>query len=201
MEQGIAGRRLPTTDSRRTELRDAKMWRRETERQRRTGTRTSRCPCTLCMFGKPLLRTTQAKHLRDYGRHPAKRLQEEVNSLAPLNHKPSMHSQNIDCIPEWSSQPPCLPQRTHGSWQHRQPMCGDMEYEMWEQACGCCVQLLSGMLDVKSLCIFGAGRGERQLGRGMGKCLRQNGPNIPNGLEKSARLHGGSWRPTGEGRF
>jgi hypothetical protein len=80
MEQGIRGGRLPTSHTRRIELRDAKMWRRETERQARTGARTSRCPCTLCLFGKPLVRTTQAKHLRDYGRHPMKRLQEEVSS-------------------------------------------------------------------------------------------------------------------------
>ena len=72
--------RLPTTDSRRMQLRDEKMWRRESERQMRTGDRTSRCPCTLCLYGRPLLRTTQAKHLRDYGRHPMRRLQEEVQS-------------------------------------------------------------------------------------------------------------------------
>ena len=72
--------RLPTSNRRRMELRDAKMWRRETERQLRTGARTSRCPCRLCLFGRPLLRSTQAKHLRDYGRHPMKRLPEEVHS-------------------------------------------------------------------------------------------------------------------------
>ena len=78
MEPGRVVARLRTADARRIELRDAKMWRRETERQQRTGSRTSRCPCTLCLFGKPLLRSTQAKHLRDYGRHPLRRLQEEV---------------------------------------------------------------------------------------------------------------------------
>ena len=72
--------RLPTSHSRRIELRDAKMWRRETQRLLASGNRTSRCPCTLCLFGRPLLRATQAKHLRDYGRHPAKRLQSEVKS-------------------------------------------------------------------------------------------------------------------------
>jgi len=56
-------------------MRDAKMWRRETERALRTGQSRSRCPCTLCLFGRPLLRTTQATHLRDFGRHPRKRLQ------------------------------------------------------------------------------------------------------------------------------
>jgi hypothetical protein len=80
MEEGIGGGRLPISHTRRIELRDAKMWRRETERHARTGARTSRCPCTLCLYGKPLLRTTQAKHVRDYGRHPMKRLQEEVSS-------------------------------------------------------------------------------------------------------------------------
>lgn len=80
MPEGNAGGRLPTTHARRIQLRDAKMWRRETDRQLGTGSRTSRCPCTLCMFGRPLLRATQAKHLRDYGRHPARRLQEEVKS-------------------------------------------------------------------------------------------------------------------------
>jgi hypothetical protein len=79
-EQDTGEGRLPTSHTRRIELRDAKMWRRETERQARTGARTSKCPCTLCLFGRPLLRTTQAKHLRDYGRHPMKRLPEEVGS-------------------------------------------------------------------------------------------------------------------------
>ena len=83
MEQGSADGRLPTTHAARIENRDAKMWRRETERQARTGNRTSRCPCTLCLFGRPLLRTTQARHLRDYGRHPLRRLQEEVRFLQP----------------------------------------------------------------------------------------------------------------------
>lgn len=98
MEERNGHGRLPTTNARRIELRDAKMWRRETERQMRTGSTTSRCPCTLCLFGRPLLRTTQAKHVRDYGRHPMKRLQEEVSyeigvglglilRLFPLNRK------------------------------------------------------------------------------------------------------------------
>ena len=82
MEVGGEEGRLPTSHPRRIAMRDAKMWRRETEREIRTGSRTSRCPCTLCMFGRPLLRSTQAKHLRDYGRHPLKRLQEEVSCLA-----------------------------------------------------------------------------------------------------------------------
>ena len=79
MEERNAHGRLLTTSARRIEIRDAKMWRRETERQMRTGIATSRCPCTLCLFGRPLLRTTQAKHVRDYGRHPMRRLQEEVS--------------------------------------------------------------------------------------------------------------------------
>jgi hypothetical protein len=81
MEHCSRGERMPTTNARRIELRDAKMWRRETERQLRLGDHKSRCPCTLCLFGRPLLRSTQAKHLRDYGWHPMKRLQDEVNSL------------------------------------------------------------------------------------------------------------------------
>ena len=95
MDQGNGVRRLPTSDARRTELRDAKMWRRETERQVRTGNRSSRCPCTLCLFGKPLLRATQAKHIRDYGRHPAKRLQEEVNSSARTTPPP--YAVHVQC--------------------------------------------------------------------------------------------------------
>ena len=79
MQERNAHGRPPTTNTRRIERRDAKMWRRETERLLRTGRPTSRCPCTLCLFGKPLLRTTQAKHVRDYGRYPMKRLQEEVS--------------------------------------------------------------------------------------------------------------------------
>lgn len=78
--------RLPTTNALRMEMRDAKMWRRETERQFRTGSCTNRCPCTLCLFGRPLLRTTQAKHIRDYGRHPKRRLQEDVSSM--VHHGP-----------------------------------------------------------------------------------------------------------------
>lgn len=81
MEERNEHGRLPTTNALRMETRDAKMWRRETERQSRTGSRTSRCPCTLCLFGRPLLRTTQAKHIRDYGRHPMRRLQEDVSSM------------------------------------------------------------------------------------------------------------------------
>lgn len=81
MQQDDVAGRLPTSHPRRIELRDIKMWRRESERQLRSGSRTSRCPCTLCLFGRPLLRTTQAKHLRDYGRHPVKRLQEEVKHI------------------------------------------------------------------------------------------------------------------------
>lgn len=73
----------PTTNGRRIELRDAKMWRRESERKARSGQRRSRCPCSLCLFGEPLLRTTHALHLRDYGRHPLKRLQPEVSSKMP----------------------------------------------------------------------------------------------------------------------
>ena len=73
-------RRLPTTDVRRIKLRDAKMWRRETERALRTGQSRSRCPCTLCLFGKPLLRRTHAIHLREFGRHPKKRLQPQAIS-------------------------------------------------------------------------------------------------------------------------
>ena len=81
MSEASCGEGLPTTHARRIELRDAKMWRRETERAMRTGQSKSRCPCMLCLFGKPLLRTTHALHLRDYGRHPLKRLQPHVISL------------------------------------------------------------------------------------------------------------------------
>ena len=79
MERGGHNGRLPTTHPRRIQMRDVKMWHRERVQQERTGDRTSRCPCTLCLFGRPLLRSTQAKHLRDYGRHPKKRLPLEVN--------------------------------------------------------------------------------------------------------------------------
>ena len=77
--------RLPTTDARRIARRDAKMWLRETERQQRTRQARSRCPCSLCLFGRPLLRTTHAKHLRDFGRHPQKRLQPEVRDGTTLS--------------------------------------------------------------------------------------------------------------------
>ena len=76
---------LPTTDARRVQLRDAKMWRRETERQIRTGEARSRCPCSLCLFGRPLLRSTHGIHLRDFGRHPMRRLQPQVTDLASLS--------------------------------------------------------------------------------------------------------------------
>lgn len=80
MDRGIAEGRPPTTNALRIQLRDAKMWRRETELLQQTGQSRSRCPCTLCLFGRPLLRTTHAKHLRDYGRHPLRRLQPQVHS-------------------------------------------------------------------------------------------------------------------------
>lgn len=95
MEQRRGEGRLGTSDAHRIELRDAKMWRRETERHMRTGSRTTRCPCTLCLFGRPLLRSTQAKHLRDYGRHPRRRLQEEVSHI--LRHAQSIWQQT-QCI-------------------------------------------------------------------------------------------------------
>lgn len=91
MDGGNGHGRLPTTHATRIENRDAKMWRRETQRELRTGSRTSRCPCTLCLFGRPLLRTTQAKHLRDYGRHPMRRMQEEVSCM------PQTGSRNFLC--------------------------------------------------------------------------------------------------------
>ena len=72
--------RLPTTHPLRIQMRDAKMWRRETQQERRTGQSKSRCPCSLCLFGKPLLRSTHAIHLRDFGRHPRKRLQPQVSA-------------------------------------------------------------------------------------------------------------------------
>lgn len=79
MPHGSATEGLPTTHPLRIQMRDAKMWRRETQILRRTGQSTSRCPCTLCLFGKPLLRSTHAIHLRDFGRHPRKRLQPQVS--------------------------------------------------------------------------------------------------------------------------
>ena len=78
MARGGNVRRLPTTHPERLKRRDAKMWRRESERAGGLLDSKSRCPCTLCPFGRPLLRTTQARHLRDYGRHPTRRLQMEV---------------------------------------------------------------------------------------------------------------------------
>lgn len=73
-------RGLLTTHPLRIEMRDAKMWRRESVREWRTGETRSRCPCALCLFGKPLLRSTHAIHLRDFGRHPKKRLQPQVST-------------------------------------------------------------------------------------------------------------------------
>lgn len=70
--------RTPTTDEERIKMRDAKMWLRESIRDGVQGNSRSRCPCSLCLFGRPLLRATQAKHLQDYGRHPLKRLQPQV---------------------------------------------------------------------------------------------------------------------------
>jgi hypothetical protein len=112
MDEGRGHDRLPTTNAMRIERRDAKMWRRETERELRTGSRTSKCPCTLCLFGRPLLRTTQAKHVRDYGRHPARRLQEEVSSKlgARLSHF-------LRCtIQQLSKSHGCLGNRTSRMW-------------------------------------------------------------------------------------
>ena len=74
-------RRLPTTHALRLKKRDGKMWRRETERAGGLWHIKSRCPCRLCPFGRPLLRTTQARHLRDYGRHPSRRLQYQVHPI------------------------------------------------------------------------------------------------------------------------
>ena len=85
---------LPTSHPRRIEMRDAKMWRRETERELRTGQTRSRCPCSLCLFGKPLLRRTHAIHLRDFGRHPQKRLQPQVLIVMfDLNDKQNVQNQ------------------------------------------------------------------------------------------------------------
>ena len=85
MPRGDVQEDLPTTHVRRVELRDAKMWRRESERQLRTGESRSRCPCTLCLFGRPLLRRTHATHLRDFGRHPMRRLQPQVRQYDVLS--------------------------------------------------------------------------------------------------------------------
>ena len=83
MAGGGLGGVLPTTHVRRIELRDAKMWRRETEREARTGILRTKCPCSLCLFGKPMLRKTHAVHLRDFGRHPQRRLQPPVSTALP----------------------------------------------------------------------------------------------------------------------
>ena len=72
MDPGGNVRRLPTTHAMRMRKRDNKMWRRETERAGGLRDIKSKCPCRLCLFGRPLLRTTQARHLRDYGRHPSR---------------------------------------------------------------------------------------------------------------------------------
>ena len=81
MPRGTMDGRLPTTHARRIQLRDAKMWRRESDRPGASSSSKSNCPCSLCLFGRPLLRSTQARHLRDYGRHPIKRLQPQVSSI------------------------------------------------------------------------------------------------------------------------
>ena len=92
---------LPTTHPRRMEMRDAKMWRREAEKEARTGQTRSRCPCSLCLFGRPMLRSTHAVHLQQYGRHPMKRLQPQVSDRA----RPScckivrlVHEQSRSCL-------------------------------------------------------------------------------------------------------
>lgn len=73
--------KLPTTHASIIERRDAKMWRRESKRLGKSISSKSKCPCTLCLFGRPFLTSTQVKHLRDYGQHPLKRLQIEVNFI------------------------------------------------------------------------------------------------------------------------
>ena len=78
MEGRESPRMHPTTHAGRIKRRDAKMWLRETVKHAAAGLEKSRCPCTICLFGRPLLRSTQVRHLRDYGRHPVKRLQEQV---------------------------------------------------------------------------------------------------------------------------
>lgn len=78
MEGRESPRMHPTTHAGRIKRRDAKMWLRETVKHAVAGLEKSRCPCTICMFGRPLLRSTQVRHLRNYGRHPVKRLQEQV---------------------------------------------------------------------------------------------------------------------------
>ena len=77
---GIEGG-VPKTNARKIEMWDAKMWWREAERTMRSERARSRCPCLLCLFGKPLLRRTHALHLWNYGRHPMKRLQPQVRSM------------------------------------------------------------------------------------------------------------------------
>ena len=101
MAEDTVVRALPTTDVRRIERRDAKMWRRETERETRTGQSRSRCPCTLCLFGRPLLRRTHAIHLREFGRHPMKRLQPQANSYVS-HHFCILQNASLVTIRRWS---------------------------------------------------------------------------------------------------
>ena len=98
MARNSSIRALPTTHVNRIELRDCKMWRRETERAMRSGQSRSRCPCTLCYFGKPLLRTTHAIHLRDFGRHPKKRLQPQAISVPMFHYRAVQNAQSEEYV-------------------------------------------------------------------------------------------------------
>lgn len=97
MNRGGNEGRFLITDARRIKMRDAKMWRRESARQALEGNSRSRCPCSLCLFGRPLVRATQAKHLQDYGRHPQRRLQPQVQYIL-LRHAVCLFAVGFPCL-------------------------------------------------------------------------------------------------------
>ena len=75
MASGIGQGRLPTTDARRIEQRDAKMWWRIKQRTWFEADK-EQVPMQTCLFGiRMFVRATHARHLRDYGRHHVRRLQ------------------------------------------------------------------------------------------------------------------------------
>lgn len=65
----------------RISARDIKLRGRDLERASRLGYRRCRCPCRICIFGRPLLLSTQARHLEDFGRHPLRRQWTQVQVL------------------------------------------------------------------------------------------------------------------------
>ena len=76
MEHRGVEAKIPTTHAHKIEMRDAKMWRRESMRLGMQRNSRSQCPCSLCLFGRFMLWATLVKHLQDYEKHPMKWLQD-----------------------------------------------------------------------------------------------------------------------------